>query len=899
MTFIIIYASSHGGIQEYLIKKFQTDFQKNYRCELDCQFESIDWSSLKINFKHIVIKPEHSTSQDWTIEADRLIISISWWSLLTQFQCKISTSFEHLIAQEFYKEGPSKILNFLSQFFSPPASSFIKYNAFSIVDGLLLIEQKNGIKASIPFFCNLSCQRPATRMQLYTQKGYLAFQDIIIVDDLTGSFLFTIPEKDFLIGFGIQINTKLNLSLLEQKGKCCLIGSIKNKYGSFSLKNDDLSFIIEPISLQFDSQKCLFDSSIIIDSSLGNKLPIKDLIKNLKGNLQLNCHANLYHFFETIKVDVIIQELFYQSKKITPQILFNILSLKSDHLTGHLEIGGIPYFEYKISCQQSKTTMDLFNTKDIPFSDESYWKIHTEKCCFSLYRDQSSNLAGSYFIILQNDKIQKQKKITGKLKIQNQDFNITGSLDDINYEITLQLLPTLLLKKATFSQNEKTLIDFYTDTKDSTFPLVGTIDFLCMQYIMPEQIKTSFSQDGTITLKGYVKNGIYYSDIAIKQTNIKIPKIYNLIQNIGASCEFDLYNRHLKIKNAKVELYEGDIFCSQAHLFFDSIGNIYFIHIPCSLSKVLMSWNKGIFMLISGNILLHTATKNHFKTNGHIIIEKSQIKENILSAKFQETLFSALLNQEPQSNSNSSHQLAITITTKDPLSIKTSFFNAQAKLNLFLQGFFNKPDLTGVINLLSGSFYFPYKSLDISNGTLFFSSGQQFDPFIDITAKGKLKRYGITMHTSGSIFDPSIQFESTPYLTEDQILSLLLLGIEESSLSSVHLPALLAQKLKELVFGSALSKIQLKSKFERLLQSLKYFRFLPQFTNQTGRGGLRGIFEVDASDHLHGKIDVNFMQLEDTKFDMDYAITDDITFRAQKDGPSTYGGEVELCWKFN
>ena len=83
------------------------------------------------------------------------------------------------------------------------------------------------------------------------------------------------------------------------------------------------------------------------------------------------------------------------------------------------------------------------------------------------------------------------------------------------------------------------------------------------------------------------------------------------------------------------------------------------------------------------------------------------------------------------------------------------------------------------------------------------------------------------------------------------------------------------------------------------MQSLKYVRFIPQFTNQTGRGGVRGIFEVDATEHLQGKIDTNFAHLEDTKFDIDYAATDDVTFRLQKDGPSTYGGQVEFRWKFS
>ncbi len=35
------------------------------------------------------------------------------------------------------------------------------------------------------------------------------------------------------------------------------------------------------------------------------------------------------------------------------------------------------------------------------------------------------------------------------------------------------------------------------------------------------------------------------------------------------------------------------------------------------------------------------------------------------------------------------------------------------------------------------------------------------------------------------------------------------------------------------------------------------------------------------------------------KFDIDYAAADDVTFRLQKDGPSTYGGQVEFAWKFS
>jgi hypothetical protein len=96
-----------------------------------------------------------------------------------------------------------------------------------------------------------------------------------------------------------------------------------------------------------------------------------------------------------------------------------------------------------------------------------------------------------------------------------------------------------------------------------------------------------------------------------------------------------------------------------------------------------------------------------------------------------------------------------------------------------------------------------------------------------------------------------------------------------------------------------MSQSKLDLFFDKLLQSFKNVRVFPQFTNQAGRGGIRGIVEVDATERLHGRIDSNLMQLEDTSFEVDYLVTDDVTLRMMKDGPSTYGGEIEARWKFS
>ena len=125
---------------------------------------------------------------------------------------------------------------------------------------------------------------------------------------------------------------------------------------------------------------------------------------------------------------------------------------------------------------------------------------------------------------------------------------------------------------------------------------------------------------------------------------------------------------------------------------------------------------------------------------------------------------------------------------------------------------------------------------------------------------------------------------------------MLLFGSDDNSIAI--LPDFVHKQLNDIIFGPAVSESKLQRRFSTLLDPLKYVRFYPQLDNQQGRGGMRGIIEINATDRLHGKINSNFFQLEDTKFEVDYDINDVVTARAMRDGPATYGGELEMRWKW-
>lgn len=891
----MLYVSSNGTLQQYIVEHLQNDFQKKYNCKLECELSKIDWLSLRLHFTNMTIK-SMQVSQDnaWSIAAEKFTLTSSWWTLLTTLRFKLSGAFEHILMYERYKYAPHGLHAFLSKLFERAPGTYIIYDWLSIYDGMLLLDKEDGITIQVPYAANISCEADSARMQCYTHKGKVTYNDNLLIDYISGSFIWDLPEKDVIKTMYLQLNMGMQIVPLGNKGRAHLTGSMKHGLGMFTLKNEDMSFLIDPIQLRADSKKCLFDMSVITGSELCRQLDIHDVCKEVQGVIQLDCRGDLYDFLKTLQIDVSVDDVAYKSRKIVQDAKVFIQYCKEGTLAGQFAIGNKQWIEFLVSLEQSGVLFKLFNNKDL-FLADSYWKIPAQQGVIEVKRDEEGLWLGTYDIDLQNYKLQENKKIEGTCRLFKDDIVMKGAIDDIVYDLVMTMSPNVMLEKALFVQGDKKLVEFYSD-KQNTSRLLGKIDFECIKYVMSDQFKSSFTQAGCLEFEGYVKNGVYYSQLHTEQANIRIPKIYNVVQDITAACEFDFYNRCIQLKDIKAILHEGEISCSHASFFFNKTGSCYFMHVPLLLNSVLLSWDRGIFMLLSGGLLLHQSSDTDMSLGGQLIVEKSQLKENLFSAEFQEKLFGQILVYKDKETIDKRCALDIAIFTKDLLQVKTSFLSSKARLDLALKGTVRKPELTGMIQLVSGSFYFPYKSLDIVDGKLFFMQGQQFDPLIEVNAKGKLKRYSVGMRVSGSVFDPYVQFDASPYLTEEQIMSLLLLGIEDTL--NVMVPALLTQKLKDLVFGSALSKSKLQSRFDQLLNSLNYFRFLPQFATQTGRGGLRGVFEIDASDHLHGRIDTNLMQLEDTKFDVDYSVTDDITFRVQKDGPSTYGGEVELRWKF-
>ncbi|MBV8660571.1 MAG: translocation/assembly module TamB domain-containing protein [Candidatus Dependentiae bacterium] len=892
---LLFYASRSEVVRQEIKKSVQKTFKEGFDCDWDGEIASIDLLALNIQFNNVSILP-CNRDDGWSLYSHKFHVSASLLEFLIYRRFSCHAYFEQGIVYEKQTSDQSHFMQVLSKMFAEGLPSNISFDYITIKQGQVVLEDASGDgRLSYHYHCQMSRERDGLHTKLYVEDGNVRYKDIVIFENLFGNFVSIAPYNNDLQEIYARIDCRLSIPALQEKGACFLVGDLYRSRGAFVISNEDQSFIIEPLKIKLKQHAIPFTCSVTMESEIIQRLIFQQIIDpELTGNVTVTMMGNLLNLHSSLQGALQVQKLSYKNNSLIDRASINFKKENDGYVT-KLFMNNRLEFQGTCTNIDDNFAFDISNVAELQPWGVRYWTILVGQGSMTgEIRPSLYELEGKYHLQLHSAKLDAQAKIEGICKINPNEFSCSGLCLDKQYECVIALLPVPHLIKFRYFSEDEILIDLH----EHADPLQGTIGFVSFNFIknlLPDIYKSSFSQPGKFEMQGNLQNGGYYAQVSTENAHIRIPSLYNVIQNFKATTTFDFIGRSIIFDQVVADLYEGTVRCDHAIATFDNKAQSSFLHIPLFLDNMLMSWNKGIFGIVSGRLFLSQQNQKIPELQGNLIVDKAQLKGNIFSKEFQEQLVGVV--GSSQGVDLNAH-LNITVETKEPVTVETSFLQAMVHLDLHIGNTVKQPEIEGTIDIASGELKFPYKSLFITHGQILIMPKNSTEPTIEFVAKGKIKRYEITMRATGTVIDQQIHFESSPYLTEEQIISLLLVGSQDSSLTVV-MPAMFMQKLHEIVFGPAISKSKLDVMFNRLLQFFKNVRIFPQFTNQTGRGGVRGIIEVDATDRLHGRIDTNLMQLEDIIFEADYMLTDDVMVRAIKDGPSTYGGEVEMRWKFS
>ncbi len=477
------------------------------------------------------------------------------------------------------------------------------------------------------------------------------------------------------------------------------------------------------------------------------------------------------------------------------------------------------------------------------------------------------------------------------IKNKKESYSIDGSCDGYVLDAAVSYGDTVQIDSATIKDShKKTVITASSKSKE----VYMDADLEQLSIAIKKYAAIDLYAEGLLACQLSYKENLLFCNANINNGFIRIPKTFNGITQADIAVSFNCSSNVLSVQHATIALNEGTINCKNGTLTFAYDGAIESYYANALIDHALFNVLTSIDLYCSGNIVVQKKVNNNPILSGHIILDEFQLRQNPLSTSFINKIMDA---SKQSAATDVNIDCDLSITTKKPITVITPWLEIAARAQVVLKNNFAQPALHGSIVLDKGVLHLPYKPLMISHGLVTFDPQHIANPFIELTAQNTIKHHEVSMQIAGPLQQLNISLLSNPVLSESQIIALLLTGSAYGSLG-VIVPSLALYSMKNLLFDIEQSPIKVSARTQEWLKPLRSVYFVPLFDDQRARGGLRGAFEIEVTDRIHALIQKNFTLTEDTRFELEYSLSDNMSIRAVRDERRDVNGQVEMRWKF-
>lgn len=870
-----------------------TIFKQSFGCDAHGTVVACRLFPLTITLKNLTIASSNK-DQDWSWNAATFVMEFSWWSLLRGI-ITTSISIDNLNAYSGISDEKLAIFPHICDLIRGPKSAPLPLLLKAVAMRTAGVTIYNGLYTR--FYWHGESRRIGSQFcsQFYIYDGsIMTEQKTILTKNISGSVSIQTVEKQGAIIPTIRLDGRGELPQLGDYPLCFITGRWFDQQGRFQIQSIDNSLLVQPLIVAQRENRFHIDATITAPLSYISKIGL-DFDPKIKGTVRTHVQTDL-HLLGNGECHIIAEDIEHPLLA-TPARIQSTIIKRGLSFEGQGDMHAAKQWAWHSNFTWDGATQKGMAscTNTIPMHMEwQPWVIAARalslKCIYDTQAREVEVVLTGTATHTTKDKIIELWGIGSvdqacHMKAEAFLGDYRGILD-ARYDSK----PHIECLKL-FNKKRRTLIDCcYQEQQDA---YSGCIDVALLRLLCDTFFHYDVHSEGMLLFNARQKNTSLLADIQLKNATVRLPQTLNFMQDCTASCMIDLVKKQMTVKNVRGALHTGTFYIPKALIQLDPHGNLAFLHVPLLIDRCLFTMKPDLFAMVSGSLLLQKRYDDDAQLAGNIILERSQLKENLFAAVVQKKLFqfsdvAKIMPPLPL-------RCDLTLETKEPIRVDTNFLEANAHVSLRVSHSLTQPTIVGSILVPSGSIRFPYKPLQITKGEITFFPEQSLNPLIEIIAKNNIKNHNVTLHVTGSLQDHMVMLESAPPLTEEQIVGLLLAGAHEESLQAI-IPSLLMQNVTNYIFSSHKSNFfdrYIKPWMKKINVQLK-----PHFNEQSGRGGLRGALEITVNERWRALIEKNFTLTEDTRFELEYILSDDITFRLVRDERCDIGAEVEMKWKF-
>ncbi len=897
----IFFAERDPLVKDYLAKTCMDMFNASMGCCMHCRVARLDILRATVDLEDVVVTPVEENPHDWFWTCNHYRITISPLVLLRDKILSMSMDLCDLEATSVLRDKDLAIVPHIQKLVTFSTAVALELKELSLHNVFLKAHDAAAGNGMNLIFNAYSLVAPEEfRTSLTITHGSCTYHDILYAHSVTGTAVIRVPSGQKSIQDAINGNMDFacRVPLIPGSDKH-VKGTLSYDHKRMTIKVADTQDMLRlgPVTLSFIEQGVGFAGTAYAPVRyIRALLPMVPIDSLLNGSVGVRLYGASKYDGDIIllKGSITGYDIQYAGHQIASKItthLTNKRGLWQGRVNASMDTGltctGLWYFDQ----HTKKGHISIENETSLaPFR---HTKIHVDPhdALLDVHIDHQT-VRGTYNTAITGI-LSDPIPISGLFSMHHGALEAHGLCGDYAYTIAGMPLQKRLQRLSIANKDRKVIIDINERSK-TRYSYQGIVDIADIKPYLKRWIPEDIQAEGKCALRVTYDKGCIILQSKLVDGIIRIPKTYSCISGFELYTLFDPSSKSIQIPRIKLTLQEGSITSKHGLLQFNDRWCLDHLYIPLSIHKCLCSIKKDISGFITGDLTITKDLGASALIKGKLSIDEGSVAVNIFSRGIRDMILGSTggMTMHPLLDAN----LDIAVETYTPIKIKTFILDAEARLNITVQGRLQQPSIKGSINIQSGQLMFPFKPLNITRAFVSLTPDNLKEPYIDFVAQNRIKKYAVNIRAKGSLQSPYLTLESSPPLSNEQIIGLLLVGSEEESLISA-IPGLVVQNLPSLLFGSE-QVSSMHKYFSILLKPLKHIHFIPGFSDQTGRGGLRGTIQVDINDRWRALIQKNFNLSEDTRFEMEYMLSDDISIKAGRDEHRDINSEVELRWKF-
>ena len=889
----------------------------------------LDIDSVKINFftfsvflKNGRVRPSNNKNYAW--QCDQCHIYVSPINLFFKKKISLYLTFNNLKTHTGYHDGTADLVEHITDIFTPKSKNTkIAAKSLTINNIELTVLSPHSPNRTItlhaPGTFHITKEKVANEPHQYSWYGSLTLNNATIMHNndvfaknLHGTTSFYKEKNNGIWHMASLLQG--SLPLLSPTATYTLEGAWSPNLRSLMLKDqshatnltglltDDASFCLNgrvPIALinriaQFASTGTLKASSLMPDAK--GACSVNLMVQNQENRLVTIGNISI--------TDLAIAGRNLQNMTINfaDKNTQNALPQQNNETNSPADLQGSLVWDYLAdsgSLTLTNTAPLAAPTSNPTVATYAPLSINPHDLKVTVSCDQARSLKGTYRCIITNQATEKKHHYKGALLLSNNNVGVKGTSSKGEYLVKAALTPQPHVTHWRYTVGKKHLINI-TQSPEDPMVLQGSIRWAFMRSFLDKSMRRFIFNNNcsfSIMLNQHNLENLHGS-VRMSEGRFFIPDYHNLIQNINIDLSVDLPAKKMLFDNIAIGWSKGSITCPRATVVLNDDFSINMIHAPFSIDNMFINWKRDFYGFVYGNLLLNKLPDTTAQVSGNLVLKKSLLKDTFFAQEANTASYGPLSSGMPLAKLPLG--LNIKLTTENPIKAKTPSIHAAATLDLHIKNTPNKdfcssPYVTGSISLDGGYLKFFNNKLNIDYGKIQCVSQNMNDPMIDLLAKNRIGKYLVSLQATGSLRKPTIALESTPDLTEEQILGLLLTGSDEATLQT-DLLSMIMQNLDSFIFDTR-KNTKTTAWLDRLSKTLKYVQITPNLTDDSNPTKLKGSISVSLTDQLHAQIQKNFDLENDFSAQLEYMLSDEINLKVVKNQHGELGSEVEMRLK--